>query len=439
MKKFLTLLLTVVLAVCSLGMFTGCGDKEEKVGEVTMPAYVSNTFTQFDSTTISPDFKLGVICLHDENSTYDKNFLEAVDKAKAAFNLTDAQVIVKTGIDESTACLEAANQLVAQGCKAVFANSFGHEQFMIAAAKANPTVQFYHATGTKSKTEGVANYHNAFATIFEGRYLAGVAAGLKLQEMINEGKIESKNKDANNNIKLGYVGAFPYAEVVSGYTSWFLGVKSVVNNVVMDVQFTFSWYDETKEKTAAETLISRGAAIISQHADSWGAPNACEDAGIPNVSYNGSTISDCPNTFIISSKIDWTFYFKWIIAANGGNATAVDTDFAGTISNGLMVVLTNANGDVIADNTIETLKTVRDELVAGTRKVFDCSKFTVNGEHLTSYLADVKDLAGADGQSTYEPDTEVIKTEGGITYFAESEFRSAPYFDINIDGITKLN
>lgn len=434
MKKFLTILLTVVLAVCSLGLFTGCeGDGEEKVGEVVMPAYVSDTFTQFDNTQISSDFKLGVICLHDENSTYDKNFLEAVDKAKATFNLTDAQVIVKTNIPETSACLEAANQLVAQGCKAIFANSFGHEQFMIDAARANPTVQFYHATGTQSKTVNVANYHTAFASIYEGRYLAGVAAGLKLQEMINDEKIQSKNKDANGNIKLGYVGAFPYAEVISGYTSWYLGVKSVVNNVVMDVQFTFSWYDETKEKTAAETLISRGAAIISQHADSWGAPNACEDAGIPNVSYNGSTISDCPETFIISSKIDWTFYFKWIIAANGGNAKAVDTDFTGTISNGLMVVLTNANGDVIADNTIETLISVRNELIAGTRKVFDCSKFTVNGENLTTCLADVVD------NGDYIPETEAIKTENGITYFAESEFRSAPYFSITIDGITQLN
>lgn len=431
MKKLITLLLTAIMAVACCFGFTACGGNEES--GVAIPALENTNFNEFDDTKISDDFKLGVLCLHDENSTYDKNFIDAVKRAQKALGLKDEQVIIYTGIPEGSECETKANELVSLGCKAIFADSFGHEDYIIASAKAHPDVQYFHATGTKAHTEGLSNYHNAFASIYQGRYLAGVAGGLKLQEMINDGKIKDENKDKDGNIILGYVGAFTYAEVISGFTSWYLGVKSVVSNVVMKVQFTGSWYDEAAEKTAAETLIAAGAALVSQHADSMGAPNACETKGVPNVSYNGSTMDACPETFIISSKIDWTYYFKWIIASVGGNAKAVTTDFAGTINNGCMVALSNANDDVIAEGTVDKLVEVRSKLMDGSLKVFDCSKFTVNGEHLTTYMADVNTDAD------YTPDTEAIKTENGVTYFAESEFRSAPYFNIQIDGIEYLN
>lgn len=434
MKKLLSLVLSLALACGAIIGLTACGgDKgtDDAVGPVDIPALTNTNFNEFDSTTISSDFKLGVLCLHDESSTYDKNFIEAVRKAQATLNLRDDQVIIYTGVPEGDDCFKKAEQLVSQGCKAIFADSFGHESFIIKSAKDHPNVQYFHATGTQAHIEKLDNYHNGFASIYQGRYIAGVAAGLKLQEMINDGKIKDSNKDADGNIILGYVGAYTYAEVMSGYTSWYLGVKSVVSNVVMNVQFTGSWYDEAAEKSAAETLINKGAAIVSQHADSMGAPNACENKGVPNVSYNGSTIAACPDTFIISSKIDWTYYFKWIIASVGGDAKAIPTDFAGSIADGCMVALTEANGDVIAEGTIDKLVEVRSKLMDGSLKVFDCSKFTVGGKHLTGYLADI------DGD--YKGDTEAIKTEGGITYFAESELRSAPYFDIKIDGITLLN
>ena len=174
---------------------------------------------------------------------------------------------------------------------------------------------------------------------------------------------------------------------------------------------------------------------MSQHADSWGAPNACENAGIPNVSYNGSTIKACEETFIVSSKIDWTYYYKWIIASVGSDAEvpAIPTDYAGGLGESCMVAMSNLNGDVIANGTLDVLLDVRTKLMNGTIQVFDCSTFTVEGANLTEYLADL------DGD--YAGDTNVIKTVNGITYFAESDkdFRSAPYFDIRIDGITLLD
>ena len=219
----------------------------------------------------------GLICLHDENSTYDKNFIDA---AREAADQMNAKLIIRTGIPEGSECYEAAADLVDQGCDVIFADSFGHEDHMIRAAKEFPEVQFCHATGTKAHTENLSNFHNAFASIYEGRYLAGIVAGYELEEMIESGEISA------DQAKMGYVGAFPTAEVVSGFTSFYLGAKSVCESVTMEVRYTNSWYSPELEEAAARALVSRGAKLISQHADSNGAPNACEDLEVPNVTYN---------------------------------------------------------------------------------------------------------------------------------------------------------
>ena len=270
-------------------------------------------------------------------------------------------------------------------------------------------------------TEGLSNYHNAFASIYEGRYLAGIAAGMKLNQMIAEGKITA------DKAKMGYVGAFTYAEVISGYTSFFLGARSVCPTATMEVTFTGSWYDETAEKEGAQKLIKNGCKLISQHADSMGAPTACETAGVPNVSYNGSTESACPNTFIVSSRIDWTPYYEMVIKAVQ-DGTSLDSDWTGTLKTG-SVVLTDVNEKVAAKGTAEKIAEVTKQLEDGTLHVFDTSTFTVKGETLTSYMADVDTDADNAG------DTEAI-SDG---YFHESEFRAAPYFNVQIDGINLLD
>ena len=370
------------------------------------------------------DIKLGIITLHDEQSTYDKNFIDSAKKAAENLGLAEDQVIIVSGIPESDECRQKALDLVDEGCNIIFADSFGHEDFMIEAAKECPDVTFAHATGTKAHTENVANFHNAFASIYEGRYLAGVAAGMKLNEIKAAGKLKGEKP------LMGYVGAFTYAEVISGYTSFYLGAKSVCPDVIMKVQFTGSWYDEIGEKAAAEALINAGADLISQHADSMGAPTACESAGIPNISYNGSTVDACPNTFIVASKIDWAPYFEYLVNQTIAGE-AIDTDWTGTIETG-SVVLTDVNEAAAAEGTVAKIEEVKAELLAGTRKVFDTATegfITVGGEALTTKLADV------DTDPAYTPDTEAV-IDG---YYHESEFRSAPYFDLTIDGIELLN
>ena len=370
------------------------------------------------------NIKLGVILLHDEDSTYDLNFINGVMEAKANLGLSDDQVVIIRNIPESNDCYETALDLADEGCNIIFADSFGHESFMLQAAKETENVEFCHATGTMAHTEGLANFHNAFAAIYEGRYLAGIAAGMKLNEIKAAGKLKGEAP------LMGYVGAFTYAEVVSGYTSFYLGAKSVCPDVTMKVQFTGSWYDEKEEKAAAEALIAMGCDLISQHADSMGAPTACENAGIPNVSYNGSTVASCPNTFIVASRIDWAPYFEYIIGQKAAGAP-IATDWTGTIATG-SVVLTDVNTAAAAQGTVEAIEAAKAEFVAGTKRVFDTATegfITVQGQPLTSYLADV------DTDPAFEKDTEAV-ADG---YFHESEYRSAPYFDAQIDGIELLN
>lgn len=406
MKKLLSLLVAAMM-ICSCLMLTSCGTKK-----------TAETKTTEDSGNKAPDVKLGFICLHDENSTYDKNFIDAAKAAQKELGLKDDQVLIKTNIPESAECYEAAASLVDAGCNVIFADSFGHEDYIIQAAKEFPEVIFAHATGTKAHTENLPNYFNAFASIYEGRYIAGVAAGLKLQEMIDEGKITA------DKAKMGYVGAYPYAEVKSGYTSFYLGARSIVPETTMEVKFTNFWFDIAAEKETANALIADGCVLISQHADSEGAPKACEEAGVPNVAYNLDTREWGPNSALISSKINWTPYLVELLTSKQEGKT-VEQDFCKGIADG-SVELIGLNDKVAAKGTEEKLKEVEAKIKSGEIKVFDTKTFTVKGQEITSYMADV------DSDADFTPDTEVV-SDG---YFHESEKRSAPYFDLDIDGIT---
>ncbi|MCR4621723.1 MAG: BMP family ABC transporter substrate-binding protein [Clostridiales bacterium] len=390
MKKLLSLVLAAVMAIACMGFAFAEGET----------------------------IKLGVILLHDEDSTYDNNFINAAKAVEAELGI---ELVLRRNIDESNACYEVACELAEEGCNIVFADSFGHETYMIEAAKEYPEVEFCHATGTMAHTEKLDNYHNAFASIYEGRFLAGIAAGMKINEIKAAGQLKGETP------LIGYVGAFTYAEVISGYTSFFLGARSVCPDVTMKVQFTGSWYDETEEANAAKALIAAGCDLISQHADSMGAPSVCEDANIPNISYNGSTVEACPNTFIVASRIDWAPYLKFVCEKVAAGEK-FDYDYTGTILTG-SVKLTDVNTAAAAAGTVEAIEAATAALNEGSLKVFATDTFTVKGEALTSYQADV------DTDDAYTPDTEVIN-DGE---FSESFFRSAPYFDITIDGIELLN
>lgn len=416
MKKLLTLLLVAAMAFGTIGFTSSCkGD--EKIA--------------------------ALIALHGDTSSYDKNFIDAFKAACEAKGLTKKQYTIVTDIpEEGDDCYQKAAQFADAGYKAVFADSFGHEANMLKAAKEYPNTTFCHATGTKSSlsldadatNDTPANFHNAFASIYEGRYLAGVAAGLKLNEMIAAGKFTAEEA------KMGYVGAHPYAEVISGFTSFYLGARSVCPTVTMEVRYTYSWYSEKGEKLTAEALIDNGCKLVSGHADSMGVPTACKEKGVPNVFYNGTTTQD---TFVIASKINWQPYFELMIDSVMKEGAKLPKDYVGSLHTGSVQITTL--GKAAAEGTQAKLDEVKGLLESGKLNVFDCSKFTVknakadtskfskaanitmddNG-HLTGYKADVIDLGD------YAGETEVVVN--GV--FKESDKRSAPYFDIVIDGIS---
>ena len=386
--------------------------------------------------------KIGLICLHDSSSTYDANFINALNEAVK--DLGKKVIFEKncllTGVAEDTSCFDAAKDLVEKGCKVIFADSFGHQDHMLNAAKEFKDVQFCHATGTNAKTANQKNYHNAFASIYQGRFLAGYAAGLKLVED------KKADLDAQKALKVGYVGAYTYAEVISGYTSWFLGARNALRDygykneqLTMDVSFTGSWYAPEGEGSAADALIKDGAVLISQHADSMGAPGTCEKANVPNVTYNVETKDECPKTYLAYSRINWAPYYKAVVNAvyEGKDIeNEVNANWTGTVATGSVEY--NVNWDNLTKDATKLAdykakfeaveKQVKEKAAA---KVFDCSTFTVEGKALTTYKADT------DGD--FQGETEAIVTKDGVSFFNESADASAPYFDVRIDGINLKN
>lgn len=366
------------------------------------------------------DFKVGVILVGDENEGYTYAHMEGIEAARVACGLEKDQIIYKYNIGENEACHQAAVDLVEQGCKIVFANSFGHESFLIQAAKEYPDVLFCHATGqTAAKQTDLKNIFNYFTAIYEARYVSGVVAGMKLKELMDNGTVTDPH--------VGYVGAYPYAEVVSGYTAFFLGIQSIVPDAYMEVQYTNKWFDLTLEAEAANALMARGCVIIGQHADSTGAPSAIQaahdDGTYPNVysvGYNIDMLNVAPDVALTSPQNNWGAYYTYAIkTAMEGKEMQQDWCY-GYIDEAVQI---SQLGTACAEGTQEAVAAVIEKIKNGELHVFDCSSFTVNGEHLTSY------------DKSYGFDGVELIWDG---YFHESEVISAPLFDIRIDGITEL-
>ena len=402
-KKALSIILTAVMAV---GMMTGCG------------AQASDGSSSADGNgAADSDFKVGIMYIGDENEGYTAAHMAGIDGMMENLGLDDSQVIEKTNIPEDESAYDAAVDLAEQGCDIIFANSFGQESYVIQAATEYPDIQFCHATGYQAASSGLPNMHNYFTNIYESRYVSGVVAGLKLNEMIDNGTI------TEDKCKVGYVGAYPYAEVISGFTSFFLGIRSVCPSATMEVKYTNSWADMSAEAEVANALIADGCVLISQHADTTGAPSACEAAGVPCVGYNVSMISVAPNTALTSASIDWSVYYTYAVKC-AMDGEEIETDWCRGFAEGADK-LTELNDKVVAEGTAEKVKEVEDQIIDGSLHVFDTSTFTVGGKFLEDAIAEGGEYA----------DYADYVSDG---YFHESELASAPSFAIIIDGITSI-
>ncbi len=432
MKKFVLILVVMAMIIVP---FAGCGTQapEQAAPAATEAAEAPDDAEAPDAEepVAQADAKIGVILIHDENTGYDFAHIEGIRKATANVGFSDDQIIWKYNTAEDESCYDTATDLVEQGCSYIISDSFGHQSYMQQAADENPDVTFISMTGDGAALSGLANFKNAFNMTYESRYVSGVVAGMKLAELVADGKVADKNMDADGNIKIGYVGAYPYAEVVSGYTGFYLGVKSIVSNVVMDVSYTNSWYDPTAEAEAANALVASGAIIISQHADSTGAPAACEallNSGttVYSVGYNVDMLSVAPTAALTSCQNDWSVYYTYVFNCIK-NGEEVVTDWAKGYSEGAVMI--SPLGESCADGTAEKVAEVEAALKDGSRKVFDITTFTVGGETVTTALA-------LDTDGDFVPDTGEAIVDGA---FADSTLRSAPYFGLRIDGIKELN
>jgi len=424
-KKLLALLLALSMAFA----LAACGgNNNSKVPDNSGDNTAGNTNQPSDTPTPStPEtktVKVGLICIGDENDQgYTYNFIRGKDTATEVLKQKGINVewVTKWNIGEDSSCEEANEELAEEGCQLIINNSFGFEERMLKIAPNYPDIQFISCTNQASWNDDLPNTHNAFANIYEGRYLAGVVAGMKMQEMIDNGDITA------DQAVIGYVGAYSFAEVISGFTSYFLGARSVCPSATMKVQFVGSWSDATEEANAASALADMGCVMISQHSDNTTPATTAQSKGVFHTGYNNDMIPVAPEASLIGTRIDWSVYFVYAIEAVA-NGETFDQDWCHGMDMGA-VVMTDLNEAIAAPGTAEKLEEVESAIRSGTLQVFDTSTFTVNGETLTSAFA-------LDTDGDFTPDAEEAVFDGA---FHESYFQSAPYFALSIDGIEWLN
>lgn len=421
MKKVISLLLAAVMVI-------------------TMTAFSSVVYAADEKTEVDPDFKMGVILIGDETEGYSAAHMAGIKEAAAEIGLEDSQIIWKYKVPEDSTCYDSAVDLVGQGCSLIISNSYGHQTYMVQAAMEYPDTTFVSMTGDFAAISGCPNFKNAFTNIYESRYVSGVVAGMKLKELLEDGTLSKETQpdsfDADGNVKIGYVGAFSYAEVVSGYTAFYLGVKSIVPETVMEVKYTNSWFDIDKEGAAAEALIANGAVIIGQHADSTGAPAATQkllDSGkiCYSIGYNIDMLETAPTAALTSATNNWAAYYKHAIGAVLAGEE-IEADWSRGYSDDAVGI--TELGESCAEGTADVVAEVEGKLKDGSLQVFDTSTFTVGGEEVTTAECDMSFMDWSTNTAIYEGE-KVEAIEDG--HFAESTFRSAPYFTLRIDGITE--
>jgi len=437
MKKLLALLLAAVM-VLSL---VACGAKEapveEKKEETSAPAVEEKkeeTKTEEKPeekpeekeeapAEEAPEIKIGAILVHDENSGYDMAHIEGLNGACEALGIDPASISYKYNIPEDETCYDAAAELADDGCNIIFSDSYGHQTYMELAASEFPDTVFVACTGDLAAASGLDNLKNIFPYTYESRYVSGIVAGMKLKELMDAGEVSDPY--------VGYVGAFPYAEVVSGYTAFFLGIRSIVPEAHMDVQYTNSWYDPVAENEAAIALMGKGCAIIGQHADSTGAPSAVQaewakGSKVFSVGYNIDMLAVAPDAALTSAQNVWSVLYKATLEKFLAGEE-IPVDYACGIAEGAQQI--SALGPNVAAGTQEAVDAAWKAIADGSLKVFDTSKFTVGGAEVTTAFA-------LDTDGDWVNDTAEAIIDGA---FVESLHRSAPYFGLRIDGITELN
>ena len=393
-KRILALLMAGVMAV---GLAACGGTAETEPAEETTEETAEGVETTEETAGIpASDLKIGLILVGEIAHAYDKNHIEGMQSACEILGLDyDSQVIVKTNIGEDSGCADAISELIDAGCQVIVADSFGHETYIEEAAADHPDVEFLHATGYQGATDGLDNTHNYFVHAYQGWYLAGIIAGLKTETN-----------------QLGMVGALPYAEVISGFTAFYLGAKSVNPDVTMLVNYIHDWGDATKEATNAQSLIDQGCDVISQQTDTSAPATTAEANGVFVIGYNDDMIPAAPNAALTSVRFDWGVYYTYALGCIL-NGEAIDQDWCGTYAEGACYP-SEYNEAILPEGAQEAVEAAAAGIAGGSIQVFAGPLHGVD--------ADGNELNLAEGEA-----------------YIENETSSAPSFAYIIDGITVLS
>lgn len=416
MKKRIALLLVLSLLLAGIVSCTQPAKEETAppadTGSQTPGTGQDSTDTAppADTNAITKDnIKIGVIHIMDlGDQGYTYNHDQGAKKMIAALGLRDDQYIPKFNInDQDEAATDAAiNELINEGCQIIFATSFSYGGRVLEAAKAHPDIIFCHATGSDALFNDVPNMHNYFAKIHQARYLAGIAAGMKTE---------------NNH--LGYVAAFDFSEVISGFTAFYLGAKSVNSDVKMDVIYANTWGDAQIESDIANALIKRGCDVISQHSDNVSPALAAEAAGVYHVGYNNDMAPAAPKASLVSARIDWGIYMTYAVQCVL-DGTPISVDWSKGYAEGA-AYLSPLNTAIAAPGTQEAIDAAAAKIMSGELKIFSGALKDADGNP-----AIIKSFGG-DTLYTFENDSSVwVESDGTI------DSPSAPSFNPIIAGIT---
>ena len=247
--------------------------------------------------------KVGFIYDNDESTPYTYNFSLAKDALEKEYGEKIEIMTCSNVLDEEME--EPLRELADAGCDIIFFN--GYSEVVRQLAPEYPGTQFCQTSYMDMSKESVpGNYHTFKGEAYQGRYVSGIAAGMKIKQMIADGIITDEQAI------IGFVAAFPTSEVISGYTAFILGVRSVVPQAVMHVCYTQTWSSYAQEKNAAEKLLDEGCVVISQHTDTIGPAIACEEASeqktVCFVGYNQSMSEVAPGSSLVTSRICWEPY-----------------------------------------------------------------------------------------------------------------------------------
>ena len=408
--KLKKILAAGMAAVMCLGMAACSGGSESSASASEAPASAADTAAasseaSSESSALTPvakeDLKIGFVHISDPSDKgYTYNHDLGTQKMVKDLGLNEDQIINKYYTAEGDATTTALQELVDQGCQIIFATSFGFEPYVVEMAKAHPEIQFCHATGEQAAEVNLPNYHNYFTGIHEVRYLTGIAAGMKLNEL--------------GETKLGYVAAFPYAECISAYSAFYLGAKSVCPEATMDVIYTQQWNDPTTEAQVAQKLIDSGCVVLGQDADSTATATTAENNGVFQVGYNSDMIEAAPKASLISARSDWSIYLDYAVQCVI-DGKAIDTDWCQGLADGA-VYLSPLNTDIAAEGTQEALDEATEKIKSGELEVF---------------------AGPLKGTNTVEGGEDLDIAEGEA--FHESVDRSAPYFTYILEGVNVIS